>query len=298
MLDQIFVTGDARFVRDLEDTVNWYRQIGQSSTTTLQGGTRFRPRNQLRPPARAILLQDLWAGGHALAALLQAVESPRVFVVSVVGINFVPESAFMLQGTFRPNPQLEDVPLFNNNDDHNLTEPIPVTATAEEFKQILIRSSQGAMSLRSDELQVTLGNPLTHPELVPPPEDSTRTPVSTIASDGTDQLQSYTGCWVVEFTGYRFDQPDAVVELTVKEDDTTRMRGLSAVAIRKTFDRDTGIVEVVRDPLEIGQPTPLKAGVKVVLLDFLDIGYGVIASGYRDMTVDVGEAEFSDADTE
>lgn len=285
--------------------LDWYRsQQSQSMRSPPRNGIPKNPLGYPRPPQRAILLQDLFAGGSALAAILTAAESPRTFIVIVVGINFVADSAFRLSGFVNSfgGSVNSGQPLFADN---NETAPIPVNTTADEMRDIILASANPNIPFSRNDINVTVGNPLVHRDLVYTAESllgqsgypSENSPsVVTPDPDNPDDLpQSYTGIWIVEFRGY-FDKPTLAVELESRtdnagNDDAAYMRGQSSIVVRKMFDVDTGETEIVRDALDIGMPTPLKAGTKVVLMDFVDTGYNVIASGFREMDIDTEETQ-------
>lgn len=261
--------------RDFQDLLNWFRRNRSLLLSATANGIlpRTRPAS---PPVRAILLQDLFAGGEALAAVVEETVSLTNYQIDILGVNFVPESAFKLRGTQfieQPNGQVQEIDLFD-------TDAIPVETTADELRDLIVSGSNGLLT--NDDLKVSLGNPFSHSqlvlnELIEAPEDPDEDP------------KSYIGSWLITFVASRFTDSRIDLEAYEDVDNEVYMRGLSVIVARKTFDGDTGETITVRDVLEQARPNPLRPGVKVACIEFVDVGYGVIASSRRDMTINLSD---------
>lgn len=285
------VTIPEEFVPDLQEAVDFVRNHGMR---ILQALSQPPERNQvrLRYPARAILLQDLYESGYALASIIQQVDTQRSFLVSVLGVNFVPESKFRLKVSLVNGMQTAV-------DELGTTEALNANASTEEVYRALLAIIP---FLPPDQLYVSIGNPYTSADLVRTAEIIQQSNLEDFP-DATPL--SYVGCWLIQFAAdIRFPRkfaptanslpPQFLIEIAEETADV-RMKGLSAIAVRKLSDIDTNQRELVWDCIGIAKPTPLKAGVTVALIDFPGSGYGVIGSGYRDMSVDIqDDAEFVD----
>lgn len=158
--------------RNIQNAVTFYMRHGARLLGLLRESTT---RSTERFAVRGILAESIHSNGSGLMYLLERVDLPSSFMLSVHGINLPFESEFKLKLMgYREDPP-SSVELF-------LTEFMSAALTAEELQAILRRFM--------DDVIVTVGNPVTLPS----------------------GNESFTGQWIITFPIQDFDSLLLTVE--------------------------------------------------------------------------------------
>lgn len=255
------------------------------------GGGSFEepaPSQRSPQPIRGFLLQNIYGNGTGAMALAYRSTIANATRISVLGTNYTAGSSFKLQlvgtlaGVSNAQPQVIATSI-----------AIPVNTDAPTLQGILLRATQGAnLPVATQDLQVGLGNPLSsaflvlsadpasQPEIVLPTTNSQPT-----NNPGPDP-QTYIGVWVITITG-ALAQQYVNLNYQILQDTNAFMRGLSFVVAQETIDLPGTTVQVVTDILNRPPDYPWRAGSLCVAIPFLGLGYGIVASDFREQIVSI-----------
>lgn len=237
------------------------------------------PNQQLAPPIRGYLMQNVYGNGSGAMQLAYRSESPYASSLSIVGRNYVESSQFKLKLSGVPvsgtTPVLTE--LF-------ITQPINVDSTADDLKtKLLLAAGTASLPVRRTDISVSLGNPMSSTEFVLP-LDPNSTP-EIVLSD-TEDPKAYVGVWLIDFAG-ALTQQYSSLKIDVVQDTTAFMRGLSAIVSKQIVDLPGETIQIVFDVMNRPIDYPWVAGSLCGAISYRDLGYGIMWSDFRNQEVNI-----------
>ena len=224
-------------------------------------------------PVRGFLLQDVYGGQDGAMQLIGRDGTNSAFLVELVGQNITPSSnTFQLQLSgqkYIPNSTTLDVPV-------TIGTSSVINAVASNFDVMAALFSIARTVLNCTNVFVGLGNPIFAREL----EVYGNVVPATLAP--TYLPQSFLlGLWHIFIPTACFPDYDVLTLTTVNPVIT----GLTQVRTKSCLDLLSPEITVVTDIDYRTQAYPWQAGTIATCLDFSDIGYGIIRSTSRNMSL-------------
>jgi hypothetical protein len=262
-------------IAELDRVMAWAKV--QMGMRTSERPPEAQPHRTL-PNIRGYLLQNVYSGGCGVMRLAQRLVVPNATQVTIVGVNYVPQSAFKLtlQGIPKSQQNATAQSIFT-------TDAISVTSSAADMQSAIYNKAIASnLPVSPTDFIVTLGNPVPSPALiqlsapaVQPEVDFTKSPP-----------ESYVGSWVINITGVLVNQFYSL-GFVILQDNTAFMRGMSAVVAKPVVDVPSNTEQIVWDVNNRPPDYPWTAGSLCVASHFLGIGYGLMNTDFRNQSISI-----------
>lgn len=229
---------------------------------------------------RGILLQNVYGGndGLMLPIYRQAPRDengllyrPKNFMIQIVGENnsVIPDNTFKLKlsGATRDpdtgNTSFTEI---------GTTTALSMNSTASDVLDALVLLLQINPAFGYVNISVAVGNPYFDFDLVSYGDDNI---------DSEDGLgKSYPGLWYVSFDPRLLPQYDYLV----LDAGAVTVTSLTSVIVTPTYELVATETTVVTDVYNRTKDYPWQIGTIVSCLDYADVGYGIVASSYRNFS--------------
>lgn len=231
-------------------------------------------------PIRGFLLQNIYGGGAGVMRLAYRTQQLNATQVDIVGVNFVANSKFKLK--------IIGTPKSGANPTSGIlctTAPIKVDSTASDIASALLLAAQGQnLAVTRNDFQVALGNPASEPDLIQLENEQAELDFT------VSPPETYTGSWIISITG-TLTKLYKELKIEPLEDTNAFMLGQSIITSRPIIDVPGTTNKVVFDLFNRPKEYPWKVGTLCVAIPFMDLGYGIIGSDFRDQTISIPTAE-------
>lgn len=261
---------DDQQAQAIQSALDWIKQHGSRSSPL--GVKMPQPQHAYPPPIAVLLLQDLYGGDRALASVLQKQEEENAWLIELIGVrpySLIENARFSLK--FDRIVMSDGEP---NSQELFVVEQIPVFASADEMKRLIIAASGGLFN--QDKISVTMGNPFIHENLIKAPKEKHEDLL--VVEGFGDEPVSPIGQWIVRF----MYEGEGILDVVSHVSESDNMPLLTAIATRKTKDMPTDQLVIVHDRFYMARHSPTTAGSIAICLWFPGWGYCPISVGPRD----------------
>lgn len=258
---------DNESVGVIQDTVDTVRKIAPFGIKIPEGQSL----PQWSYLARGYLLQPVSRGQEALVSIVSTTCPYKCWKLDIAGIVFEDkqtDSRFQLK-------------FYKDNKDWFTTDPISIAdLTSKAFYDKLSGAATGYVQKKL--IKTDLGHPVQSPHMVANDDLYPELPTGYKRGDSIDSL---IGSWIF---GIHKSVIPKDVKITVgllfslNSNPPVTLQGPSVMTIHEIADGPIDEYVVATDVMDVASPTPLRGGTKVVLANFGDVGWGIIAANPRE----------------